>query len=283
LYAGSFLHSTADVSRLLVGVHQGEPVFLGDIAQVSEGAETPASDVTFYSGAAGEGTRADGAAAVTVAIAKQAGSNGVEIARGMMGPYMAPIPVLGSVAMLFSLFAAFALTPWLTLRLRPALPTLERMRNSILLVDFALHELGRGVPLQEALLNACQARTRPILITALALVGGSVVILTDPIFQGMAVSLLFGVLLSTLLTLAVVPLGCLSIGRAMSACRRRTEACFGAFGATLRPASSRHASANRHAGSAPGAPAPAAASRSTRGFARPPPHARRLAARWPLH
>jgi multidrug efflux pump subunit AcrB len=97
------------------------------------------------------------------------------------------------------------------------------VRNSILLVDFAVHELGRGVPLQEALLNACQARTRPILITALALVGGSVVILTDPIFQGMAVSLLFGVLVSTLLTLAVVPLGCLSVGRAMSACRRRTE------------------------------------------------------------
>ncbi len=94
------------------------------------------------------------------------------------------------------------------------------VRNSILLVDFALQELGRGVPLQEALLGACQARTRPILITALALVGGSAVILTDPIFQGMAVSLLFGVLVSTLLTLAVVPLGCLTVGRAMSACRR---------------------------------------------------------------
>jgi len=97
------------------------------------------------------------------------------------------------------------------------------VRNSILLVDFALHELGRGVPLQEALLNACQARTRPILITALALIGGSAVILTDPIFQGMAVSLLFGVLVSTLLTLAVVPLGCLTVGRAMAACRRGTE------------------------------------------------------------
>jgi multidrug efflux pump subunit AcrB len=94
------------------------------------------------------------------------------------------------------------------------------VRNAILLVDFALHELGRDAPLQEALLNACQARTRPILITALALVGGSAVILTDPIFQGMAVSLLFGVLVSTLLTLAVVPLGCLSVERTMTACRR---------------------------------------------------------------
>ncbi|MGD8590361.1 MAG: efflux RND transporter permease subunit [Chromatiales bacterium] len=93
------------------------------------------------------------------------------------------------------------------------------VRNSILLVDFALLELVRGIPLQEALLGACQARTRPILITALALVGGSAVILTDPIFQGMAVSLLFGVLVSTLLTLAVVPLGCQTIQGAMLVCR----------------------------------------------------------------
>ncbi len=97
------------------------------------------------------------------------------------------------------------------------------VRNSILLVDFALQELRQGVPLQEALLDACQARTRPILITALALAGGSAVILTDPIFQGMAVSLLFGVLVSTLLTLAVVPLGCLSVGRALAACRRGND------------------------------------------------------------
>jgi multidrug efflux pump subunit AcrB len=93
------------------------------------------------------------------------------------------------------------------------------VRNSILLVDFALQELARGLPMQEALVSACQARTRPILITALALVGGSAVILTDPIFQGMAVSLLFGVLVSTLLTLAVVPLGCQTMQRAMQTCR----------------------------------------------------------------
>jgi hypothetical protein len=50
------------------------------------------------------------------------------------------------------------------------------------------------------------------MITALALVLGSMVILTDPIFQGMAISLLYGVFVSTILTLVVVPLGCLSIG-----------------------------------------------------------------------
>ena len=50
-------------------------------------------------------------------------------------------------------------------------------------------------------------------LAALALVAGSSVILTDPIFQGMAISLLFGVLVSTLLTLVVIPLGCVSAGR----------------------------------------------------------------------
>jgi multidrug efflux pump subunit AcrB len=87
------------------------------------------------------------------------------------------------------------------------------VRNSILLVDFSIEEVARGASVKEAVLNACKARTRPILITALALVAGSSVILTDPIFQGMAISLLFGVLVSTLLTLVVIPLGCVSAGK----------------------------------------------------------------------
>jgi hypothetical protein len=84
------------------------------------------------------------------------------------------------------------------------------VRNSILLVDFSKHEIARGVHVVDAVINACKTRTRPIVITALALVAGSSVILFDPIFQGMAVSLLFGVLISTLLTLLVIPLGCIS-------------------------------------------------------------------------
>jgi multidrug efflux pump subunit AcrB len=87
------------------------------------------------------------------------------------------------------------------------------VRNSILLVDFSIEEVERGAGVTEAVINACKARTRPILITALALVAGSSVILTDPIFQGMAISLLFGVMVSTLLTLVVIPLGCVSAGR----------------------------------------------------------------------
>ena len=87
------------------------------------------------------------------------------------------------------------------------------VRNSILLVDFSIDEVSRGAAVKEAVINACKARTRPIIITALALVAGSSVILTDPIFQGMAISLLFGVLVSTLLTLVVIPLGCVSAGQ----------------------------------------------------------------------
>ena len=64
----------------------------------------------------------------------------------------------------------------------------------------------------DAVILSAKSRTRPILITAFALILGSMVILFDPIFQGMAVSLLFGVFVSTLLTLVVIPLGCISAG-----------------------------------------------------------------------
>ncbi len=89
------------------------------------------------------------------------------------------------------------------------------VRNSILLVDFAIQEIQNGIDVREAVMLSCKARTRPIIITALALVGGASVILTDPIFQGMAASLMFGVLVSTLLTLLVIPLGCISASKYM--------------------------------------------------------------------
>jgi len=89
------------------------------------------------------------------------------------------------------------------------------VRNSILLVDFALHEIQKGVPVAEAMIRSCKTRTRPILITALALVAGSSVIFTDPIFQGMAISLASGVLVSTILTLVVIPLGCVEASKDM--------------------------------------------------------------------
>ena len=89
------------------------------------------------------------------------------------------------------------------------------VRNSILLVDFSIHEIQKGIPVTEAVIRACTTRTRPILITALALVAGSSVIFTDPIFQGMAISLASGVLVSTVLTLIVIPLGCVAASRDM--------------------------------------------------------------------
>jgi len=81
------------------------------------------------------------------------------------------------------------------------------VRNSILLVDFAQHAVIEGATVREAVVAACAARTRPILITAAVLMIGSMFIISSPIFQGMGLSLLFGTLVSTLLTLIVVPLG----------------------------------------------------------------------------
>ena len=90
------------------------------------------------------------------------------------------------------------------------------VRNSILLVDFTKHEIEAGRPVTDSVLLACKARTRPIVVTALALVGGSGVIIFDPIFKGMAISLAFGVLVSTILTLVVIPLGAISVRKAFA-------------------------------------------------------------------
>ncbi|MHB8369809.1 MAG: efflux RND transporter permease subunit [Leptospirales bacterium] len=80
------------------------------------------------------------------------------------------------------------------------------VRNSILLVDFLHAKKAEGVPIRQAILETGAVRTRPILLTAAALIAGSFVILSDPIFRGMAIALLFGSIVSTLLTLFVVPL-----------------------------------------------------------------------------
>jgi multidrug efflux pump subunit AcrB len=79
------------------------------------------------------------------------------------------------------------------------------VRNSILLVDFIRHSQGEGRALREVLLEAGAIRFKPILLTALAAMIGAGVILFDPIFQGLAISLLFGLASSTLLTVLVIP------------------------------------------------------------------------------
>ena len=79
------------------------------------------------------------------------------------------------------------------------------VRNSILLVDFIQLQERAGVSLSEAVIKAGAIRTRPIVLTAAALMVGAFVIILDPIFQGLAVSLLFGGGVSTVLTLVVIP------------------------------------------------------------------------------
>ena len=79
------------------------------------------------------------------------------------------------------------------------------VRNSILLVDFINLQLRDGVALQQAVIAAAGARAKPIILTGLAAMLGALFILDDTIFNGLAISLIFGILVSTLLTLVVIP------------------------------------------------------------------------------
>jgi multidrug efflux pump subunit AcrB len=80
------------------------------------------------------------------------------------------------------------------------------VRNSVLLIDFIEIRLSEGVPLKQAIIEAGAVRTTPILLTTGAVVIGASIILFDPIFQGLAISLVFGAVVSTVLTLLVVPI-----------------------------------------------------------------------------
>ena len=79
------------------------------------------------------------------------------------------------------------------------------VRNSILLVDFIELETARGVPFAQAVVQSAAVRAQPIALTGLAAMMGAFFILDDPIFNGLAVSLIFGIAVSTLLTLVVIP------------------------------------------------------------------------------
>lgn len=80
------------------------------------------------------------------------------------------------------------------------------VRNSILLIDFINQEIASGRPLRSAVIDAAAVRAKPIALTGVAALIGGIFIIDDPIFQGLAVSLIFGVLVSTALTLLVIPL-----------------------------------------------------------------------------
>jgi multidrug efflux pump subunit AcrB len=79
------------------------------------------------------------------------------------------------------------------------------VRNSILLVDFINLQVREGAAFQQAVVNAAATRAKPIVLTGLAAMLGALFILDDPIFNGLAISLLFGIFVSTLLTLIVIP------------------------------------------------------------------------------
>jgi multidrug efflux pump subunit AcrB len=79
------------------------------------------------------------------------------------------------------------------------------VRNSILLVDFINQQLEEGVAFEEAVIRSGAVRAKPIALTGFAAMLGALFILDDPIFNGLAISLIFGILVSTLLTLVVIP------------------------------------------------------------------------------
>lgn len=80
------------------------------------------------------------------------------------------------------------------------------VRNSILLVDFIREEVAAGKDLNTAVIEAAVVRAKPITLTGIAAMMGAFFILDDPIFKGLAVSLIFGIAVSTALTLVVIPL-----------------------------------------------------------------------------
>lgn len=80
------------------------------------------------------------------------------------------------------------------------------VRNSILLVDFINQQIAQGFALEKAVIQSAAVRAKPILLTGIAAMTGAFFILDDPIFNGLAISLIFGILVSSLMTLLLIPL-----------------------------------------------------------------------------
>ena len=80
------------------------------------------------------------------------------------------------------------------------------VRNAILLIDFIESALKQGQDLQEAVIQSGAIRTRPIFLTAITVVVGAMFMLPDPIFSGLGVALITGSVVSTVLTLGIIPL-----------------------------------------------------------------------------
>ncbi len=129
---------------------------------------------------------------------------------GYYKSFMMPLIVMGSIPMtLIGVFPGH----WLTNQAFTATSMIGVIalagivvRNSLLLIDFIVDYRKRGYPLEQAVIDAGAARFRPIMLTALAIILGSAIMITDPVFGGLAVSLIFGTFASTALTLLVIPL-----------------------------------------------------------------------------
>ena len=80
------------------------------------------------------------------------------------------------------------------------------VRNSILLVDFINQQVNEGMSFEDAVIRSGAVRAKPIVLTGLAAMLGAMFIITDPIFSGLAISLIFGILVSTILTLVIIPI-----------------------------------------------------------------------------
>jgi len=131
-----------------------------------------------------------------------------------------PRIVLAAVPLTFiGVLPGHMITSWLTIPLTgtPAYFTATSMigfialagivvRNSLLLIDFTNDLVKSGLSIEDAVVEAAATRFRPIILTALAIILASSVILLDPVWQGLAVSLIFGVMVSTILSLFVIPL-----------------------------------------------------------------------------
>ncbi|WP_406663525.1 efflux RND transporter permease subunit [Gallaecimonas sp. GXIMD1310] len=131
-------------------------------------------------------------------VVGQFGSHGVPLV------IMAPIPltligILPGHAMLGAQFTATSMIGMIAL-------AGIIVRNSILLVDFIREAVAEGTPLNEAVIHSAAVRAKPIILTAVAAMLGAFFILDDPIFNGLAVSLIFGIAVSTAMTLVVIPL-----------------------------------------------------------------------------
>jgi multidrug efflux pump subunit AcrB len=134
---------------------------------------------------------------------------------------MAPIPLtlIGIIPGHWIMNAEFTATSMIGFI---ALAGIE-VRNSILLVDFARNEVHRGADYKSAVMDAGKIRMRPIWVTDLTMMAGAVAILFDPIFEGMAISLLFGPVIAVPLTMLVVPLGCMSACKAFGKMRNEAD------------------------------------------------------------